>query len=226
MFGKNNIWKENEMKKALLLGFGMAFLLSGCGQVEVQETPIVQQNVRAAEPSQEEMNEAEWIKKSMEAYQERHERESEKMLYGDDMSLTIEQTLFGGDLEGSPMPEEDLEEELYYDSLEELANCVMAEAGNQGIDGMRMVTDVILNRVDDPDFPDNIHDVISQPFHFSSYWDGGMEKWSIPSEECYKAVQMELENRSYPGLYYFQAGWYSEHGSPAFRYGDHYFSTK
>ena len=41
---------------------------------------------------------------------------------------------------------EDLEEEEYFDALEELAICVEAEAGNQGLLGKRMVVDVILNR--------------------------------------------------------------------------------
>lgn len=88
-----------------------------------------------------------------------------------------------------------------------------------------MVCDVILNRVNDPSYPDTIHGVISQPYHFSSYWDGGMKR-CIPSEDCYKAVQMELENISYPGLFYFQTGNYSQYGTPAFKIGDHYFSTK
>lgn len=139
---------------------------------------------------------------------------------------TVEQVLFDKDTQGQEMTEAELEEELYCDSLEELAICVMAEAGNQGIDGMRMVADVILNRVNDPDFPSTIHGVISQQYHFSSYLDGGMQRWSTPSEDCYKAVQMELENRSYTGLFYFQTDEYSNYGTPAFKHGEHYFSTK
>ena len=52
--------------------------------------------------------------------------------------------------------EDELAEELYCDSLELLAICVQAEAGNQPLIGRRMVADVILNRVDDPDWPDTI----------------------------------------------------------------------
>ena len=120
---------------------------------------------------------------------------------------------------------EEIEEEEYWDSLELLAICVEAEAGNQGLDGKRMVVDVILNRVDDPDWPDTIEGVISQPVHFSSYWDGGMDKVSV-SEETFQAVRMELESRSWPGIYYFTAGQYSEYGTPWRKVGDHYFSTK
>lgn len=121
---------------------------------------------------------------------------------------------------------DDLEQEAYYDSLEMLAVCVEAEAGNQPLDGRRMVADVILNRVDNPDFPDTIEGVISQPYHFSSYWDGGMDKVIEPSELTIKAVQMELEERGYPGLLYFKEGGYSNYGTPWRKVGDHYFSTK
>ena len=136
--------------------------------------------------------------------------------------IYIEQTLF----KAENIQVDDLEEELYYDSLEMLAICVMAEAGNQDFDGMRMVADVILNRVDDPDFPDTIEGVISQKYQFSSYWDGGMEKWNVPSEEVYRACRMELEQRSWPELLFFKEGGYGKYGTPAFKHGDHYFSTK
>lgn len=126
---------------------------------------------------------------------------------------------------GDMQTEEEIAEEEYWDSLELLAICVEAEAGNQGLEGKRLVVDVILNRVEDPAFPDTIPEVISQPYHFSSFWDGGMDRVSI-SEETFEAVRLELENRSYPGVLYFTAGRYSEYGTPWKKVGDHYFSTK
>lgn len=126
---------------------------------------------------------------------------------------------------GDMPTEEEIAEEEYWDSLELLAICVEAEAGNQGLDGKRMVVDVILNRVDDPDWPDTIEEVISQPVHFSSYWDGSMDNVSV-SDETFEAVRMELEKRSWTGIYYFTAGKYSEYGTPWRKVGDHYFSTK
>ena len=120
---------------------------------------------------------------------------------------------------------EDLAEEEYYDSLEELAICVEAEAGNQGLLGKRMVVDVILNRVDDPDWPDSIQEVIEQKYQFASFWNGAMER-TIPTEETYKAVNMELKERSYPGLLYFTAEGYGDYGTPWKKVGDHYFCIK
>ena len=120
---------------------------------------------------------------------------------------------------------EDLAEEEYFDSLEELAICVEAEAGNQGLLGKRMVVDVILNRVDDPEWPDTIQGVIEQKYQFASFWNGAMER-TIPTEETYKAVTMELKQRSYPGLFYFTAEGYGDYGTPWGKVGDHYFCTK
>lgn len=118
------------------------------------------------------------------------------------------------------------EEEIEMDELELLAICVEAEAGNQTLEGKRLVADVILNRVDDPDFPDTIKGVISQPYQFSSYWDGGMDRVTEISEETIRAVQMELEKRGWPGVIYFTAEAWPEYGTPWKQVGDHYFNTK
>lgn len=123
-----------------------------------------------------------------------------------------------------PTPEE-LAEEMYYDSLELLACCVEAEAGNQDLLGKRMVAGVVLNRVEDEDWPDSIEEVITQPYQFTTWWNGAIEK-AEPSEETFEAVKLELEERSYPGLYYFCSTGYSQYGTPWKKVGDHYFSTK
>jgi N-acetylmuramoyl-L-alanine amidase len=124
------------------------------------------------------------------------------------------------------MTPEEIEEEEKADELELMAICVEAEAGNQSLTGKRMVADVILNRVDNPDFPDTIQGVIFQKYHFSSYWDGGMDRVVEPSEETILAVQMELQERGWPGLLYFTAGEWPEYGTPWKKVGDHYFATK
>lgn len=123
------------------------------------------------------------------------------------------------------LSEEDIQEEEYTDDLELLAACVEAEAGNQGLDGKRMVADVILNRVEDPDWPNTIEGVITQKYQFSTYWNGAMESVSI-SDETFEACKMELKERGWPGIYYFTAGGYGEYGTPWRKVGDHYFCTK
>lgn len=128
--------------------------------------------------------------------------------------------------EESSMTQEELECEKYYDNLELLAILTEAEAGNQGLIGKRMVVDVVLNRVDHPDWPNSIAEVILEPNQFSSYWDGGVDRVVEPSEETYLAVRMELQERSYPSIYYFTAGKYGNYGTPWRKVGDHYFSKE
>lgn len=122
----------------------------------------------------------------------------------------------------------DIAEEEYWDDLELLAICVEAEAGNQGLQGKRLVADVILNRAEDTSgqWPDTISGVISQKNQFTSYWDGNMAGIWEPSEETYQAIRMEVEQRGYPGIYYFREGEWPDYGTRWEKVGAHYFSTK
>lgn len=114
------------------------------------------------------------------------------------------------------VPEDD---EIYL-----LAACVEAEAGNQSLLGKRMVADVILNRVDSKEFPDTISAVITQPYQFSTWWNGAIADAEV-TEETLQAVHMELGERSYPSLMFFDCGSYLPYGTPWKQVGDHYFST-
>jgi len=135
-----------------------------------------------------------------------------------------------------PTPEE-LEEELYYDSLELLATLVYVEAGNQDMDGKRLVADVVLNRVDSEDFPDDIESVIYQNNAFSTVKNGKLEQALSGDmltndaeiaayEESIQAVQMELEERLDDDILYFTAGNYGNYGTRAYQHGGHYFCTR
>ena len=126
--------------------------------------------------------------------------------------------------ECKPVQEEE-EQSYYFTSMELFARCVEAEAGNQGMLGKRMVACVILNRVEDKDWPDTIVGVITKPYEFTTWWDGAIER-AEPTEETYEAIRLEMEERSYPGLFYFCSTGYSEYGTPWKKVGDHYFSTK
>lgn len=113
----------------------------------------------------------------------------------------------------------------YAAEMELLARCVEAEAGNQSIDVKRAVISVILNRVDDEDWPDTISEVIADPYEFATYWNGRMDEVT-PSATTYEAISMEMETRSYPGLFYFDMDAYLAYGTPYAKMGDLYFSTK
>ena len=127
------------------------------------------------------------------------------------------------------MPEEIVTEQVsietkevtVYDSLEMLAKCVQAEAGNQGLLGKRLVVDVILNRVDSDRFPNTIDGVISQRGQFAVY--PSMMSKASPDEETYQAICMELSNRTDSDILFFSAHRYNSCCTPAYQHGDHYF---
>ena len=118
-----------------------------------------------------------------------------------------------------------IDEEIYQGELQLLACVVQAEAGNQDMTGKRLVVDTILNRVVSPEYPDTISDVVYHSFQFSCVKDGNLYKafWNV-TDECFEAVTFELEQRTDPSILYFTAGGYGKYGTPAYKYGDHYFS--
>lgn len=208
------------MKKKLVLFMLLASMCTGCGNSKSEVLPSEIYQTVFSDAKAVETEASEW-EIDIEGWQKKQEETAVKEFKENKDTLSIEQVLYA-----TAPSKREFEEELYCDSLEMLAICVMAESGNQDLEGMRMVADVILNRVDDPYWPDTIEGVISQSGQFSCYWDGGMEKWNVPSEDVYKACQMELSHRSYPYLYYFKEGIYSKYGTPRFKHGAHYFSGK
>lgn len=122
-----------------------------------------------------------------------------------------------------PTPAEIAEEE-YYDSLELLAACVEAEAGNQGLEGKKLVAEVVLNRVRSDKYPNTISEVITQRNQFTT-WSNGMIDRAQITQESYDAVASVINDGIlHPDILFFTAGRYSEYGKPAFSYKDHYFS--
>lgn len=100
-----------------------------------------------------------------------------------------------------------------------LERIAMNEAGNQGIQGMRYIVAVILNRVEStsPDFKDTIEGVIFQPNQFATY------EANYISDECKQAVDLELKQRSNYEILWFSRGWAS-YGRRLFEYGAHKFN--
>lgn len=116
------------------------------------------------------------------------------------------------------------QEETEMDELELLACLVESEAGNQSELGKRLVVDVVLNRIDSPDFANNITDVIMQVNQFAVVSNGTINS-VVPTQETWEAVYKELNSRIDSEILYFQTDDYSQYGQAAFRVDDHYFST-
>lgn len=118
-----------------------------------------------------------------------------------------------------------IDEEVFYDSMEYLAQAVEAEAGNQGYWGKRKVARVMINRLLSDLFPSrNYYEVINQPHQFEVVSNGHIN--CIPTEETIKAVQDEMASCSDSRILFFTAGGYNSSGTPLYKYGDHYFSGK
>lgn len=116
-------------------------------------------------------------------------------------------------------------EEAFYDDLGLLAVIVYAEAGNQDLRGKELVADVVLNRLDDPRFPNTISEVIFQPNQFSTATDSIITRAGYNvTQDCYDAVMNELSSRTDSEVLFFSAGYSLPYGQFAYKYGDHYFN--
>lgn len=119
--------------------------------------------------------------------------------------------------------ETEVTEEDFYDSLEMLAYCTMAEAGNQCEEGKRLVIDTILNRVDNEYFPDTVEEVINAPGQFEVVARGTLYR-TCPTDDIYDLIREEIAERTNDRVIYFTAGGYNPSGEPWQKVGDHYFS--
>lgn len=118
------------------------------------------------------------------------------------------------------IPETKMSEE----DIELIALLTMAEAEGECEEGKRLVIDTILNRMDSEYFPDTAYDVIYQPYHFSSMWNGRAERCEVREDIC-QLVREELECRYNSEVIFFNAYDYSDYGVPMFQVGNHYFSS-
>lgn len=120
--------------------------------------------------------------------------------------------------------EEQIQEEIRLGEMEVLAQLVEAEAGNQPFEGKCLVVDVILNRVESPDFPDTISDVIFAPGQFSVIKNGAFEKaaWNM-QESDYAAVAVEMELHQNKDVLYFNNCSQVAGTGKKFKVGGHWF---
>ena len=113
---------------------------------------------------------------------------------------------------------------LTQEEIELIALVTMAEAEGECEYGQRLVIDTILNRVDDPHFPDTVHEVVYQKNQFSSMWNGRVDRCYV-KEELVDLVKEELRNRTNYDVVFFRTERYSDYGVPMFQVEHHYFSS-
>lgn len=87
-----------------------------------------------------------------------------------------------------------LNADAYYnqDDLFWLSRIIYAESGNQPLEGMMAVGNVVLNRVNDPIYPNTIVDVLAQKNQFTSYQSGKLA-YRTPNENSVIAAKLVLD---------------------------------
>lgn len=129
-----------------------------------------------------------------------------------------------------------MKKKLSSNELEVLQRIVEAEATGEDIYGKILVANVVINRVNDDEFPDTISEVVFQKsggsYQFSPTKDG--RYWSVNiTKSTIEAVERALSGEDYSqgALYFFarkltsekKAQWFDQSLSRLFRYGCHEF---
>ena len=115
--------------------------------------------------------------------------------------------------------------EMSYEEAQELMKIAFCEAGNQGIEGQRFVMSVVINRVNSPDYPDSIHEVIYQPHQFATK---GMKTAEVTAETHLALAELEMGNLV-PYIVAFEKSdndFLNQYFDKAFTYKDHTFYTE
>lgn len=99
--------------------------------------------------------------------------------------------------------------ELDIEDAQLLMRLAWSEAGNQGIEGQLVIMNVVMNRVADENFPDNVKDVIYQKlgnyYQFSVVGNGVFQK-AEPTEETHLALaELESGKDISQGALFFEA---------------------
>lgn len=84
--------------------------------------------------------------------------------------------------------EKNKEDEWSANEIYMMAKLVMAEAEGESVETKAMVVQVVLNRVADEEFPNNIIDVIYDEGQFTPVSDGRFNRVE-PNQECYDAIK-------------------------------------
>lgn len=108
------------------------------------------------------------------------------------------------------------------ETLDLVARVIQHESGNQPFRGKMAVGNVILNRVNDPAFPDTVYDVLFQKNQFPGATD------AVPTEEAILAARLCLEGGNVvPNAFWFNGAgipcWASYNKSLIEVIGDHAF---
>lgn len=83
--------------------------------------------------------------------------------------------------------------QLTYKEAQSLMKLAQAEAGTEGAFGQYLVMKVVINRVNDPAFPNTVEEVITQPHQFSTYANGTYQN-AEPTLDSHRALALLEKN--------------------------------
>ena len=86
-------------------------------------------------------------------------------------------------------------EEQYYIDLELLAHLIYSEVGDDGEEAMYYAGSVVLNRIRNGEYPDDLYSVVYQKGQYEVTWNGGLYK-EEPSDIAYEVAADLLEEGS------------------------------
>lgn len=109
------------------------------------------------------------------------------------------------------------------EEIDLIALVTMAEAEGEPELGKRLVIDVILNRVDDPRFPNTVKGVIYQKNQFEPMTNGRIDRCYV-RDDIRALVVEEMLDRTNEHVMFFRTDHYHPYGTPMFSIGSHYFS--
>ena len=111
-----------------------------------------------------------------------------------------------------------------------LLRIAMAEAEGEDTEGKALVMLVVLNRMDDDEFPDTVKGVVFQRGQFSPVRDNGRYWDVIPDDDCYAALSAVASgwDGSHGALYFEnpygqEDTWHSRNLTKLFSHGNHVF---
>ena len=119
--------------------------------------------------------------------------------------------------------------EFTYDEAQMLMRIAQAEAGNQGVEGMKLVMTVVLNRVASKHFPDTIEGVIFQANQFQPVSDGRYYEVEISTEAHLALADIEEGKPLDTSIIGFEVSTnksLEKYFDYAYTYGDHDFYTE
>ncbi|MFW5992180.1 MAG: LysM peptidoglycan-binding domain-containing protein [Halanaerobiaceae bacterium] len=129
-----------------------------------------------------------------------------------------------------PANEEGYKLNISNKELDLLARAVHSEARGEPFRGQVAVAAVIINRIYHPFFPNNVTDVIFQPWQFTAVHDG--QFWLDPGQTAYVAAKAALKgwDPSREAIFYYNpntasSGWIY-HREVVVKIGEHYFAVQ